>query len=169
MAAGVIGAIMYFDTFSGSFITSEVNDLPFLIVPHDNQMESLQPEPPQPPPPQPATPQPEPAPQPPPPPSRSQMSAYEELIGIWLYESGDDVYFFVRSEMIMFFDNGDGTYSVLESAYEEEGLWHIDENGMLIINGEHSGIHEFEYNISGNTLTLTDSDGDTIHYTRAES
>jgi len=71
--------------------------------------------------------------------------------------------------MIMFIDNGNGTYGVLESAYEEEGLWHIDENGLLIINAEQSGVHEFKYTISGKTLTLTDRDGDSIRYTRAIS
>jgi len=71
--------------------------------------------------------------------------------------------------MIDFSDNGDGTYGVLESAYEEEGLWHIDENGMLVILGESSGLFKFKYSISGNTLTLTDSDGDLIKYTKAAS
>ena len=91
----------------------------------------------------------------------------QELVGLWAFESGEPVYFFGLSEYIMFIDYGDGTFGVYESQAEEWGFWHIDSEGMLIVEGTvWIETYEFTFEITGSRLTIIDEDGDTIHYQR---
>jgi len=96
----------------------------------------------------------------------SVLVSDHEIVGIWEFESGDPVYFFDRSEYIMFIEYEDGTFLVYEADLEEWGTAFIDERGILIVDGEISGEHEFIFSIENDRLTLIDSDNDEIHYIR---
>jgi len=134
-------------------ITSDI-DRPSLVVPTPPATPEL-----------PATPAPAPSPDPPPSPAAPQLSD-ERLLGEWWLKGGVELYFFGESNFIEFTEHGNGTFGVYEAEYGERGLWHIDSNGNLIIEGEWTGHHRFTYTISGDDLTLTDIDGDSAHYTR---
>jgi len=96
------------------------------------------------------------------------FSSDDELAGYWEYDSGDAVWFFGLSEHIMIIDHDDGTYDVFESGGEEWGTGHIERGDKLIIEGEWSGFYEFTFILTGDRLSIIDSDGDTIHYIKVE-
>ena len=87
-----------------------------------------------------------------------------ELVGTWELDHGIPLYFFGSSEYIIIIEHGDGTFGVYESEYEEWGELRILSNGRMVVDGEWSGEWEFTYIISGNKLTIVDSDGDEAHY-----
>jgi len=90
-----------------------------------------------------------------------------DLYGTWEYDSGSFVYFFGQSKTIMFFENAAGADGVYEADHGEWGSWHIrSSDSKLVVDGELSGVNEFTFNIRRDRLTITDEDGDTIHYNR---
>jgi len=89
-----------------------------------------------------------------------------QLLGEWTREHGDFIWFFGLAERVVFNDNGDGTFGVSESEFDEIGTWYIDNNGDLIVEGEWTGTWKFNFSIDENSLTLIDSDGDTAHYSK---
>jgi len=94
-------------------------------------------------------------------------SDFDGLAGRWEFDSGVLIWFFGTSEYIEFEAHGDGTGTVFESADEESGTWHIDEDGNFIIEADWSGTYTFELVLSEDTLTLIDKDGDSRLYKRA--
>jgi len=116
------------------------------------------------------TPAPEPAdtPEPEETPTPEISNNYDDLTGRWELESGVLLFFFGKSEYIDFISFGDGTGSVFESEQEEAGVWHIDEDGSFIVEAEWSGSYEFLLILSGDTLIIIDSDGDSSKYVRAD-
>ena len=93
-----------------------------------------------------------------------QEAINTQLFGDWTRDYGDFIWYFGIAEVITFTDNGDGTLGVSEDDFYETGTWFIDNNGDLIVEGDVSGTQKFSFSISGNRLTLIDSDGDTAHY-----
>jgi len=89
------------------------------------------------------------------------FSSGSDLVGEWEYSSGTWVYFFGYSDYIEFFSDG----RVIEYDYGEAGRWSTSGSQLTIV-GDYSGTEVFTYNISGNTLNITDRDGDTIVYRR---
>jgi len=130
------------------------------------------PVPPTPPPPPLHTPTPLPPSTPPAPPTTrpvpgSSIHDESELFGTWERDSGNAIWFFWMAQKIEFFDNGDGTLGTIEHGEEEYGVWHIDEEGYLIVEGDRSGLREFYISIEDGVLMIVDSDGDTAFYRRA--
>jgi len=92
----------------------------------------------------------------------------ERLFGEWEFDEGDSVFFFLRAELVRIIDNGDNTFQVFESDYGEWGTGHISYDGYMIIDADWGDIYEFSFEVDENTLSITDVDGDTIHYNRME-
>jgi len=136
--------------FFGNIFNTNLND----VLDNPGLFESLSPEPARPPPPVLASPTPAPG------------VLNTELLGVWSRDHGSYIWFFGYADFIGFTDNGDGTYEVYESAYDEHGSWYISTGGRLIIDGEWSGIQEFTFSIEGNVLTLIDADGDSAVYAK---
>jgi len=93
-------------------------------------------------------------------------SEAEDLFGTWEYDSGNFVYFFGRSHTIMFFEEENGTYGVFEAEHGEWGTWYVNRDSKLIVDGDWIGRNEFTFNVRGSRLTITDADGDSIHYNK---
>jgi len=99
--------------------------------------------------------------------SPAPKSEFDGLAGRWELVFGNLVWFFGTSEYIEFEVHGDGTGTVYESAEEESGKWHIDNDGYFIVVGDWSGTYTFEFVLTEDTLTIIDEDGDTTKYKRA--
>ena len=96
----------------------------------------------------------------------------KELVGKWEWDSGSEIYFFCIYDDIEFLD--DGSLIVYDCAFSgESGTWRIGMNNRLIITGNkennsyNESVLEFEYEINGNKLQISDADGDTSVYTKA--
>ena len=89
------------------------------------------------------------------------------LFGTWEREGGDTVWFFWRAQFIEFFIDDDGTFAVMEYDDMEYGVWYIDGDGYLIVEGEESGYREFYIEIGDDYLIIIDEDGDMATYIRA--
>lgn len=87
-----------------------------------------------------------------------------QLIGGWELVSGDWIYYFADSRYVEFFSDG----TVYEDDYGEGGRWSADGNRLRVV-GEWSGAEDFTFSISGNSLTITDRDGDRAVYRRSGS
>ena len=114
---------------------------------------------------------PETPPPPPPPPSQSppfNLVSDNELVGMWELDSGDPLWFFGVSELIMIVEHDDGTFGIFESGSEEWGILHIIDDERLLIEGEWSGDYDFTYRLDGNRLTIIDVDGDEAHFEKLE-
>ena len=103
-------------------------------------------------------------------PAPSQTGA--EIVGRWNQGSGRAIYYFEESAEIEFFAlNSDGIGLVYDD-YGEWGDWYIISDGIIVIEGEsyleHYGIVELRYEVSGNLLQLTDTDGDIRSYRRVD-
>jgi len=122
---------------------------------------STPPPPPDPPPPNP--------PHPPPNPPPSITNIPEEargLIGVWVRDHGDYIWYFGTSPFIEFFDNEDGTFGVYESNNKEIRFWYIDPDGNLIVEVEWGRRRVYSYILLEDWLTIVDSDGDIAYYSR---
>ncbi|MCL2080270.1 MAG: hypothetical protein FWH17_10630 [Oscillospiraceae bacterium] len=94
-----------------------------------------------------------------------------ELVGKWNQGSGIKIWYFEESVEIEFFTpNSDGIGLVYDS-YGEWGEWYIDWDGILWISGEEYldryGIVALKFDVTGDTLYLTDTHADTRSYRRA--
>jgi len=88
-------------------------------------------------------------------------SASNPLVGRWEYASGSYVYFFGTADVIEF--KADGT--VVENDYGEEGKWTASDGNLTVVS-DWGGTYNFTFTVQGNTLTIVDSDRDTIVYTK---
>jgi hypothetical protein len=77
------------------------------------------------------------------------------LVGRWQWQSGNYLYYFEFHGDIEFFSDG----RVVEYSSDEKGRYTVNGNRLTVI-GEWVGRHEFTFDISGDRLTITDSDGD---------
>jgi hypothetical protein len=90
--------------------------------------------------------------------SRTQISSDDALVGRWVFVSGNNpINYFEWHVDIEFFADG----RVLEHSRNEPGTYTVLENNRIAVQGEWSGTFEFTYEVDGNTLTITDRDGDT--------
>ena len=92
----------------------------------------------------------------------SSCGSNNGLVGRWQLQRGDWIYYFADADRIEFFADG----RVIEHGYGETGTYTVS-GDRLTVNGDWSGRQVFTFSISGNTLTLSDSDRDTAVYTRA--
>ena len=89
-------------------------------------------------------------------------SSDDPLVGKWKLVDADVIYYFVSANNIEFFKDG----KVYEDSYEEWGTWTVIGDGRLRVTDSADEIHNFNYVISNNQLTLTDRDGDVNVYRR---
>ena len=82
-----------------------------------------------------------------------------KLTGQWEYKDGDAVYFFVYNDID--FDSDGGVYS--GGAF---GDWSVSSNKLTVI--EDGETYTFTFKISGSTLTITDSEGDSATYSKVK-
>ncbi|MCL1787320.1 MAG: hypothetical protein FWG38_04980, partial [Defluviitaleaceae bacterium] len=93
------------------------------------------------------------------------VGATNPFVGRWQHVSGPFVYYFANDGDLQFFADG----TVLEHAYGEPGRYIVLPDGHLRVIGEwdvdrlsyDSNDNIFTYRISGDRLTITDSDGHT--------
>jgi len=90
------------------------------------------------------------------------------LIGDWERISGDYLWFFGYSDLIMIVDYEDGTLGIVSIDEDHWGTGRIEERGKLVVKAEWDDIYEFQYEINGDRLTLIDIDGDTAIYERLD-
>ena len=82
------------------------------------------------------------------------------LVGKWDIDARTGTYFFGDSEHIEF--KSDKT--VMDSEYtDDKGIWSTSGDNQLTVETDDE-IYEFTYQISGNTLSITDEDGDTVEF-----
>jgi len=150
---------------------AEINEQTVIVAPR-NEIPGLPPTPPPPPTPiLPVLPElpeltlPPPSRTPPPPPPGMSINA-EELLGMWVLDYGDWIWFFGRSEFIAFYDDEYFGYEVYQSEDGEWGAWELETDGTLTVIGEISGTRIFTVFIVRDRLTIIDEDGDSIFYTR---
>ncbi|MCL1787949.1 MAG: hypothetical protein FWG38_08160 [Defluviitaleaceae bacterium] len=89
-----------------------------------------------------------------------------DLVGLWEYNNGSAIYYFMRSDQIEFFANGD----VMEYAFGEPGTYTVLADGRLsVVSGWSGNTNEFTIELNGDTLTITDRDGDRGVWRRASN
>jgi hypothetical protein len=97
--------------------------------------------------------------------NRNSVSANDNsaLVGRWEFVSGDMIYYFHEGADIEFYADG----RVIEYAFDEPGRFEVLGDGRMSAIGDWiNELYYFSYSISGNTLTITDHDGDRAVWTR---
>ena len=93
--------------------------------------------------------------------SGSGGASSSEIVGVWAFDTGRGTYFFWRSDEIEF--RADGTVHNHED--RTSGSWTISGNSMTV-RADYGSTYVYEINISGNRLSITDSDRDTGQFVR---
>ena len=100
----------------------------------------------------------EPTPTPTPPTGVTPDLAGSELIGFWEFSHGRPTYFFWQSEFVFFSDTG---FVMADDSFAD---WSVDGNTLTVVDA-FTDLHEvFTFEIDGNILAITDSDGDTGYF-----
>ena len=108
------------------------------------------------------TPQPDDSTNPVPPASLIELAAYWERV------SGDYLWFFGMADRVEMHDNNDGTLIITVLDTDDWGIGRINNAGNLIIEAEWGSEYEYTFFIVGDTLTISDIDGDTAIFKRVE-
>ena len=98
----------------------------------------------------------------------TRMAAMEDnnlsrLAGRWNYTTGNYVYFFGIETEVEFFQSG----FVVNRSTLTSGRFTLAGEGILIVRASNGENFTFSYALSGDTLTLEDSDGDRAVFARA--
>jgi len=86
--------------------------------------------------------------------------------GMWEYESGDWIWFFGLSDLVMIFHYYEDTFGLYASEPEEWVTCYFTEDGMLIVETDDGYIYEFNWEVNEDRLTIIDVDGDMLHFIR---
>jgi len=89
------------------------------------------------------------------------------LTGNWIFESGDWIWFFGQSDLIIFFDYfaNESIFGIYANEPDELAFGFFTEDGSLIVEAE-NGYYKFTWRIDGDRLSLIDSDNDTLRLIR---
>ena len=102
------------------------------------------------------------APAPAPPPPGIQDS---DIVGAWTFLRGDFTYFFMKTSVVFFDDNGIVILDNEDGSDYKYGSWSVNGNTLTVVDDLYI-TYEFTFEITGNTLAITDTDYDTGYFDR---
>jgi len=114
-------------------------------------------------------PEPEPEPEPESEPEANEFAVDPaELEGTWKFDSGEWIFFFGKSEYVVFLHHGNGDGEVYESESSNWAFWNFYDDGYLHVEGEWVGTFDFTIIIDGDLLTIVDVHGDSAQFVRSD-